>query len=585
MLAVLLVSAIVLFLLAYRIYGAWIGRRLGLSDEHAVPSEFMYDGTDYVPAKTPVLFGHHFSSIAGAGPIVGPILAGLFFGWLPAVLWIILGSIFVGGVHDFGSMVASIRHKARSVAELARDYMTPLSFRLFLAFIWLAMVYVIVVFMDLTAVSFIDARDASGVETAQGTGVAVASGIFILLAILLGVVNNRTRVPIWASTLIFVPALLIAIGFSTQIHSDGGYIPAFFSDPKHMWILLLLVYCLVASVTPVWILLQPRDYLSSFLLYITVLGGGLGILIGTISGGLDVTWPALVDPGSAVFAEVAHLGPLFPILFITVACGACSGFHSIVSSGTTAKQIKCESDTRRIGYGGMLVEGIVAIIALGTVMGLTFGVDALRSDPVGLFSAGVGRFFNMLGIPIQYGTMLGLLALSTFLLTTLDTCTRLARYVLQEFFGWNNAEGRVRWTATILTLILPAIMAFMTYTTPAGQVIPVWRAIWPVFGATNQLLAGLALLAVTVWLRRTGRTWQFAGIPMVFMIGMTLTATVMLVFSGSTATPVRTVSVFLLILGLLMVVEAFRSLGKPNVPPEEVVLRSDLGSPAMAAGD
>jgi carbon starvation protein len=352
-----------------------------------------------------------------------------------------------------------------------------------------------------------------------------------------------------------------------------------------MWIILLLGYCLVASVTPVWVLLQPRDYLSSFLLYITVLGGGLGILVGTFSGGLDVTWPALVDPGNAVFTEVAHLGPLFPILFITVACGACSGFHSIVSSGTTAKQIKCESDTRKIGYGGMLVEGIVAIIALGTVMGLTFGADALRSDPVGLFSAGVGRFFSMLGVPIQYGTMLGLLALSTFLLTTLDTCTRLARYVLQEFFGWNNAEGRVRWTATVLTLILPAIMAFMTYTTPAGQTIPVWRAIWPVFGATNQLLAGLALLAVTVWLRRTGRTWQFAGIPMVFMIGMTLTATVMLVFSGTTATPVRTVSVFLLVLGILMVVEAFRSLGKPNLPPEEVVLRSELGDAAMAAGD
>jgi len=585
MLALILIAAIVLFLLAYRIYGAWISDKFSLDDEHAVPSEYMFDGTDYVPAKTPVLFGHHFSSIAGAGPIVGPILAGLFFGWLPAVLWIVLGSIFVGGVHDFGSMVASIRHKARSVAELAKDYMTPLSFRLFLAFIWLTMVYVIVVFMDLTAVSFIDARDAAGAETAQGTGVAVASGIFILLAILLGILNSRTKLPVWASTLIFVPALLVAIGFSTQIHSDGGYIPAMFANPKDMWVIVLLGYCLVASVTPVWVLLQPRDFLSSFLLYITVLGGGVGIVVGTFSGGIDVTWPALVDPGNPVFTEVAHLGPLFPILFITVACGACSGFHSIVSSGTTAKQIKCESDARRIGYGGMLVEGIVAIIALGTVMGLTFSVEALRSDPIGLFSAGVGRFFGTLGIPIHYGTMLGLLALSTFLLTTLDTCTRLARYVLQEFFGWNNAEARVRWTATVLTLILPAFMAFMTYTTPTGQVIPVWRAIWPVFGATNQLLAGLALLAVTVWLKRTGRTWQFAGIPMVFMVGMTLTATVMLVFSASTATPVRVVSAFLLVLGLMMVVEAFRSLGKPNVPPEEVVFRSEMGATAAAAGD
>ena len=370
--------------MAYRIYGSWIARKLGLDDEHAVPSEFMYDGTDYVPAKTPVLFGHHFSSIAGAGPIVGPILAGLFFGWLPAVIWIVLGSIFVGGVHDFGSMVASIRHKARSVAELAKDYMTPLSFRLFLVFIWLTMIYVIVVFMDLTAVSFIDVRDAAGAETAQGTGVAVASGIFIVLAVLLGIVNNRTKIPVWVSTLIFVPALLIAIGFSTQIHSDGSYIPAFFSDPKHMWILLLLAYCLVASVTPVWILLQPRDYLSSFLLYITVLGGGLGIVVGTLTGGhrRDLAGPGgSGQPG--ISDEVAHLGPLFPILFITVACGACCGFHSIVSSGTTAKQIKCETDARRIGYGGMLVEGVVAIIALGTVMGLTFSVEALAGRPGG----------------------------------------------------------------------------------------------------------------------------------------------------------------------------------------------------------
>ncbi len=583
MLAFLLVSAIVLFVVAYRFYASWIGRKLDLDDRHAVPSEYMYDGTDYVPAKTPVLFGHHFSSIAGAGPIVGPILAGLFFGWLPAVLWIILGSIFVGGVHDFGSMVASIRHKARSIAELARDYMTPFSFRLFLAFIWLTMIYVIVVFMDLTAVSFIDVRDASGVETAQGTGVAVASGTFILLAILLGIVNNRTRIPVWMSTLVFVPALLVAIGFSTGIYSDGGYIPAFFSNPKDMWILLLLVYCLIASVTPVWILLQPRDYLSSFLLYITVLGGGIGILVGTFNGGLTVTWPALVDPNNPAFTEVAHLGPLFPILFITVACGACSGFHSIVSSGTTAKQLKCESDARKIGYGGMLVEGVVAIIALGTVMGLTFSVDALRSDPVGLFSAGVGRFFATLGVPLHYGTMLGLLALSTFLLTTLDTCTRLARYVLQEFFGWDNAVARTRWVATIITLVIPGFMAFMTYTTPAGQVIPVWRAIWPVFGATNQLLAGLALLAVTIWLRRTQRTWQFVGVPMVFMVVMTLTATVMLIFSPSTAAPVRTIAVFLLVLGLMMVVEAARSIGKPALPPEKVVLRSELETAGATA--
>jgi carbon starvation protein len=233
----------------------------------------------------------------------------------------------------------------------------------------------------------------------------------------------------------------------------------------------------------------------------------------------------------------------------------------------------------------MLVEGIVAIIALGTVMGLTFSVDALRGDPVGLFSAGIGRFFGALGIPVRFGTMLGLLALSTFLLTTLDTCTRLARYVLQEYFGWDNAVARVRWISTIITLAIPTIMAFMSYTTPSGQVIPVWRAIWPVFGATNQLLAGLALLAITVWLKRTGRSWLFAGIPMVFMVGMTLSATVLLIFSSTTATPVRAISVFLFGLGVLMVIEAFRSLRKPNVPPEEIHFRTDGATPAMVTGD
>jgi carbon starvation protein len=531
-----------------------------------------------------VLFGHHFSSIAGAGPIVGPILAGLFFGWGPAVIWIVLGSIFIGGVHDFGSMVASIRHKARSVAELAKDYMTPLSFRLFLAFIWLTMVYVIVVFIDLTAVSFIDVRDATGIETAQGTGVAVASGIFILLAIGLGIVNSRTKMPVWASTLIFVPALLIVIGLCSLIHSDGSYIPAFFGDPKQLWIGVLLLYCLVASVTPVWILLQPRDYLSSFLLYITVLGGGLGVVVGSLSGGIAVTWPAFVNPADPVFQEITHLGPLFPILFITVACGACSGFHSIVASGTTSKQLKCETDARRIGYGGMLVEGVVAIIALGTIMGLTFGADALRGDPVGLYSAGIGRFFNAFGIPLRFGTMLGLLALSTFLLTTLDTCTRLARYVLQEFLGWDNAVAKYRWAATGISLALPAVMAFLTYTTPSGQVIPVWRAVWPVFGATNQLLAGLALLAVTIWLKRTGRRWGFAGVPMVFMVTMTLTATVMLITSPTTAAPVRAIATILFLLGVTLVVEAVRSFRKPEVPPEKVIVKDLEAQPAPAAG-
>ncbi len=579
--AVLLFASIVLFAVAYRVYGFWISRQIGLNDTHRVPSDVQYDGTDFVPAATPVLFGHHFSSIAGAGPIVGPILAGLFFGWAPAVLWIVFGSIFVGGVHDFGSMIASVRHKARSVAELARDYITPLSFKLFLAFIWLALVYVIVVFMDLTAASFVDTFDSSGAESAQGTGVAVASGIFIVLALVLGVATQKFRVSLGLATAVFVPVLLAAIAWSSGIHSDGSYLPDIFANPKHFWVILLLVYCVIASVTPVWVLLHPRDYLSSFLLYAVVLGGGVGLLVGAITGGISTTWPAFVSASHPVFSEVTHLGPLFPILFITIACGACSGFHSIVSSGTTAKQVKCETDTRRIGYGGMLVEGVVAVLALATIMGLTFGADALRGNPVVLFSTGIGRFMSMLGIPYKFGSMLGLLALSTFLLTTLDTCTRLGRYVLQEFFAWDNARVATRWAATLLTLTLPAVLAFMTYTTPSGEVIPVWRAIWPVFGGTNQLLAGLALLALTMWLRRTGRRWMFAAVPMVFMIVMTVSALILLVTNTNTVPPVRVIAAFLLMLASVMVFEAARAFRMPRVSPEDVILANGDVRPAV----
>jgi carbon starvation protein len=578
--AVLLVLSIVLFTIAYRMYGLWMSRQFGLSDNHRVPSDTQYDGTDFVPAPMPVLFGHHFSSIAGAGPIVGPILAGLFFGWVPAVIWIIVGSIFVGGVHDFGSMIASVRHKARSVAELARDYITPLSFKLFLAFIWLALIYVIVVFMDLTAASFVDTFDSAGAESAQGTGVAVASGIFVVLALALGVLNHRTKIPLWVSTVIFVPTLLAAIAWASGIHSTGEYIPAMFSDAKHFWIVLLLIYCVIASVTPVWVLLHPRDYLSSFLLYAVMLGGGVGVVVGAFTGDLTTTWPAFVSSSNPVFSEVAHLGPLFPILFITIACGACSGFHSVVASGTTAKQVECETDTRRIGYGGMLVEGVVAVLALATIMGLSFGAEALRGNPVVLFSAGIGRFMNVLGIPQQFGSMLGLLALSTFLLTTLDTCTRLGRYVLQEFFAWDNAKASVRWFATVVTLIVPAGLAFVTYSTPSGEVIPVWRAIWPVFGGTNQLLAGLALLALTMWMRRTGRRWLFVGIPMVFMVVMTVSALILLVTNANTVPPVRYIAAFLLVLATVMLVEAARAFRMPRVSPESISLKNGDVQPA-----
>ncbi len=575
MLALNLLVAIVLFWIAFKVYGGWMSRVYGLDDRHLVPSEGQYDGVDYVPTKTQILLGHHFSSIAGAGPIVGPILAGLFFGWLPALLWIVLGSIFVGGVHDFGSSIASVRHKAKSIAELARQYITPRAFRLFLAFIFLALVYVIVVFMDLTAATFVNVE-------MNGSGVAISAMLFVALALAMGFATYRRGMGIKAGTFIFLPLVLLAIWVGDALTVEGGLLPAVAGSEKNTWNLVLIGYCLVAAITPVWVLLQPRDYLSSWLLYLSVVGAGLGLLIGAATGSTAVAtnWPAIVKPSAVTSLGVPHLGPLFPILFITVACGACSGFHSIVASGTTAKQMRCETDTRRVGYGAMLIEGVVAVIALSTVMVLSFGTDALRSDPITVYAAGIGKFLGTFGINPRFGSHFGLLALSTFLLTTLDTCTRLARYVVQEALGWGKNNARQRVVATLLTLLPPGLLVFMTYTDPAtGQVLPAWRAVWPVFGATNQLLAALALLAVTVWLKRTGRTWLFAGLPMAFMLVMTMSALVLLIGQNGFSL-IGIISSVLFLLGLILAIEAARAFRLADLGPEPVVLK-----PAEASGD
>jgi carbon starvation protein len=572
MLAGILIVVVVLFLIAYRTYGGWMSRVFGLDDRHLVPSEVQFDGMDHVPTKTQVLLGHHFSSIAGAGPIVGPILAGLFFGWLPALIWIVLGSIFVGGVHDFGSTIA---HKARSVAELAKQYITPRAYKLFLAFIWLALIYVIVVFMDLTAATFVNVE-------MNGSGVAISAILFVGLALAMGYLTFRRGLSIKSGTWIFLPLLLLAIWFGDLASMEGGLLPDLFGSEKNTWNIILLAYCLVAAITPVWILLQPRDYLSSWLLYLSVIGAGLGLLIGGLTGAIEVTgtWPALIAPGEVTGLGVSHIGPLFPILFITVACGACSGFHSIVASGTTSKQVSRETDTRRVGYGAMLIEGVVAVIALSAVMILPFGADAFGETPIAIYAGGIGEFLGRLGIPTRFGAHFGLLALSTFLLTTLDTCTRLGRYVVQEAFDWEKSEPRSRVVATVVTLVLPAFLVFVTYTDPVtGQVLPAWRAVWPVFGATNQLLAALALLAVTVWLKRTGRVWLFAGLPMAFMLVMTMSALVMLIwYNGFTL--IGVISSALFVLGLLLAIEAARAFRLQEVGPEPVQLR-----PVEAGGD
>ncbi len=539
MIAVLFGACCIILAIAYWTYGAYIEKKLGVNDETPTPAQTENDGMDYVPAADPVLFGHHFSSIAGAGPIVGPIIAGLAFGWLPALLWILVGSILIGGVHDFSTLFASLRHRGHSIGQICRQYLSPSAYYIFLIFIWFTLIYVLIVFLDLTAGTF--APTAASLKE-QGGAVATSALLYIVIALAFGFTVYKLKVRLIHASAVFVPLVFAVLWIGGQAPLTSDAVPPVLGSAKNTWSILLLIYCFVASITPVWVLLQPRDFLSSFLLYACLGGGALGLAVGGVQGGTTLSYPAFTG-----FTD-SHLGFLFPALFITVACGAVSGFHSMVASGTTSKQLNRERSARRIGYGGMLVEAVLALVALSAVMVLTEKPEG--ATPVAVFGLGMGNFLSHLGVPEKAATTFGLLAVSTFLLTTLDTCTRLARFVLQELFSWESAAGRV--TATAITL-LPALVVFVRLPDAAGNLIPAWKAIWPAFGATNQLLASLALLVVFSWLRHSGHKAYYILLPMIFMFVTTLTALVQLIYQHLIKEGSLLVGSLSLLLGLMAV--------------------------------
>lgn len=537
MLAVIFVSSAVLFLLAFATYGRFLERRFGVDGARPTPSHTHGDGVDRVPAHPAVLFGHHFSSIAGAGPIVGPIIASLAFGWAVPLAWVLLGAIFIGGVHDFSALMASVRTQARSIADLARESLSPLAHRLLMLFMWLALVYVLAAFADLTAETFV-----------KDGGVASSAGMFVVLAVLFGLSINRWGLSVPVASLIFVPLVFAAAWLGELVPLEAQAVRALTGlDAGRVWCLVLLAYCFVASVTPVWVLLQPRDYLSSFLLYASILVG----LIGITCGGFSISFPAFV-----AWSSPQH-GPLFPILFITVACGACSGFHSLVAGGTTSKQLDKETHARTVGYGAMLVEGLLAVIALTTIMMLAPDDPLLTADPLKVYAHGIGRFCALWGLSSRFGVSFGLLALSTFILTTLDTATRLGRYIFEEFFQLRGLAARCG--ATLGTLVLPLIFALIPLTDPQGQPVPAWKAIWPAFGATNQLLAGLTLLVLAVWVRKLGKPIGFLVLPLVFMTTATVYALILLILQNGVSL-IGVIAAVLFLLALLMIVETARTL-------------------------
>ena len=500
MIVFVVVLAMFIFLLGYRFYGRFLSRHLELDDCRITPACEINDGVDYVPAKPTLLLGQHFSAIAAAGPIVGPILAGIWFGWLPAILWIILGAIFIGGVHDFTSLVASIRHKASSVGELVKQYMSPTSHVLFLLFVWLALIYVIIAFTDITAQTF---KAISG-NTAFGPGVAITSMIYLFLGVLMGILLYRFKLNLTVATVIFLPLVLFFVWLGPRFPQP---IISFMSGISiKQWDVILLIYCFFASLVPMWLLLQPRGYLGGWLLYLTIIIA----LIGALFGGFHVQYPAVNTEG---LKSLVNGKFIFPILFITIACGACSGFHGIVSSGTTSKQLYKESDARVVGYGAMLLEGLVAVLALATLMMIPKGDAILKTDPNLIYANGLARYLGLVGVNFNVAFAFALLAFSTFVYDTLDVCTRLARYILQELLGLKSRAGA--FLATFITLLLPFTILMLTK--EKGYLVA-----WPIFGTSNQLLASLILLAISVWLIRSGKNAIYSIIPMIFMMIVTI---------------------------------------------------------------
>ena len=517
---VLLIICVAILVLGYIFYGGWLCKQWGVGEvNNGTPAHTMEDGVDYVPAKAPVLMGHHFSSIAGAGPITGPIGAAMF-GWLPVTLWILIGGIFFGGVHDFGALFASVRNKGMSIGEIISANMSKRAKRLFIIFSYLTLILVVAAFASIVASTFGATFDESGavdmVKSETPASVAMISLLFIVIAIVFGFCVYRRNMPMGIASVVGVLAIIGIMAVGMNFH------PIYLSTKTWMWIVGL--YIAIASVTPVWILLQPRDYLSSFLLYAMLAVAIFAVVVGHPT--FDASFPAFggfaVDNGNGTQY-------LFPVLFTTVACGAISGFHSLVSSGTTSKQLDKEKDAKPIAYGGMLLECVLAVLTLCAI-GYAYKWNAANPDnalvgATAIFGGGIAHMVDDV-IPGSYAILNSLLVLtySAFCLTSLDTATRLARFMFQEFWlepGQTTKDVKEGWKkvmvnpyfATILTVVLGILLGMTGY-----------AKIWGLFGAANQLLAGIGLLAVATWLGNAGKNNKMFLIPMAFMIVVTISS-------------------------------------------------------------
>ena len=510
----LLIICCVALLAGYVFYGRYLCKKWGVGEnDQATPAHTMEDGIDYVPAKAPVLMGHHFSSIAGAGPITGPISAAAAgFGWGACALWIVIGGIFFGGVHDFGALFASVRHGGKSIGEIISANMSTRAKRLFLIFSYLTLILVVAAFASIVAGTFGATFNEGVLDKAASLSnarVAMVSLLFIVIAIVFGFAVYRRNVSMGTASVVGVLAIVAIIAIGMNFH------PIYLSSKAWMWI--VGIYIAVASVAPVWILLQPRDYLSSFLLYAMLALAFIAVVVGHPS--MD---------SMPVFQSAESTTPVFPVLFTTIACGAISGFHSLVSSGTTSKQLDKETDAKPIAYGGMLLECVLAVLTLCAVA-YAYSWNAANPDnalkgATAIFGGGIaGMIDPSRGAVYDILYTLLVLTYSAFCLTSLDTATRLARFMFQEFWVDSNkgetpesVTGYKKvlsnpYVATIITVVLGILLGMNGY----GK-------IWALFGSANQLLAALGLLAVATWLGKVGKDNNMFLIPMAFMLCVTI---------------------------------------------------------------
>jgi carbon starvation protein len=486
---------------AYIFYGGWLAKKWGIDPQAQTPAYTLNDGVDYVPAPKEVVFGHQFASIAGAGPINGPIIAAMF-GWLPVLLWVLIGGIFFGAVQDFASIYASVKNKGRSIGYLIELYIGKTGKRLFLLFVWLFSILVVAAFADIVAGTF-NGLNVDGSRNIAGGSTATASVLFILAAVMLGLFLYHKKPKTGVSTIVSLLLLVVIIVLGLMFPVYGS---------KNFWRFFIFVYIFFASITPVWVLLQPRDYLNSFLLVAMMAGATIGIFAAR---------PIIHLPAFTGFT--VNGVTLFPILFVTIACGAVSGFHSLVASGTSSKQIRNERDMLPVCFGAMLLESFLAVISLVTVGALAVNGIMPQGTPPVIFATAVAGFLAKLGLAEFTAYSIITLAISAFAMTSLDSVARVGRLAFQELFLDSQTDETAlnpllklltnKYFATIATLILGYWLAIVGY-----------QNIWPLFGSANQLLSALALSALAVFLKRTKRTGFTLWAPMVIMIGVTFTS-------------------------------------------------------------